>query len=50
MPYRDASNGTKEKGSCSVYSYRFALNPSKTVQSITLPNNGNVERLALDLS
>jgi hypothetical protein len=32
-----------------VYGYTFALNPAKTVQSITLPANRNVVVLAVDL-
>jgi hypothetical protein len=50
MPYRDVSTGTNQNGRFDVYGYRFALNPSKTVQSIVLPNDGNVEVLAIDLS
>ena len=33
-----------------VYGYTFAINSSKTVKSITLPNNRNVVVLAMDVS
>ena len=47
--YRDAPDGTKQSGQFNVYQYTFALNSSKKVRSVTLPNDGNVEVLALDL-
>ncbi len=50
MSYRDTSSGSKDLETYNVYGYSFALDPSKTVQSITLPNDGNVDVLALDLS
>jgi hypothetical protein len=49
MAYRDDNNGTQDNRSFYVYGYSFALNSSKTVQSITLPNDGNVEILAMTL-
>jgi hypothetical protein len=49
MAYRDLSNGTKDNRTFHVYGYSFALNPAKTVKSITLPNNGNVKILAVTL-
>lgn len=49
MAYRDTSNGTKDNKSFNVYGYSFALDKSKTVSSITLPNTGNVLLLALTL-
>jgi hypothetical protein len=33
-----------------VYGYTIALNSNYVVQSLTLPNNGNVEVLAITLS
>ncbi len=44
--YRDLSGGTKQSSTFNVYEYTFALIPSKTVFSITLPNDPNVEVLA----
>ncbi len=50
MPYRNAANGTSDNRTFNVYSYSLALNPAKTVASITLPNNGNVVVLAMTLT
>jgi hypothetical protein len=50
MPYLDTSSGGKNQATFYVYGYIFALNSSKTVESITLPNNSNVDLLAIDLS
>ena len=47
--YRDAPGGGTQSGPFNVYGYQFALNPAKTVQSITLPNDPNVEILAMNL-
>ncbi len=47
--YRDQSNGTKESRTYNLYGYSFALNPAKTVSSITLPNDRNVVVLAMTL-
>ena len=47
--YRDTSGGTEQSGAVHVYDYMFTLNPAKTVSSIKLPNDGNVEVLALTL-
>ena len=49
MAYRDESNGTKDNRTYYLYSYSFALNPAKTVSSITLPSNANVSVLAVTL-
>ncbi len=49
MPYRNQGNGTKDKRTFSLYAYVFSLNPSKVVQSITLPNDPNVMILASTL-
>ena len=42
MAYRNFDNGTKDKRTFSLYEYRFALNKTKTAQSLTLPNNSHV--------
>ena len=47
--YRDTSSGTEQAGQFNVYEYTFALDPTKTVRSITLPNDANVEVLAATL-
>ena len=49
MAYRDFDNGTKDPRTFNLYSYRFALHPTKVVQSITLPNDANVVVLAVTL-
>ena len=49
MSYRDLYNGTKDSRTFYVYVYSFSLNATKTVSSITLPNDANVEVLAIDL-
>ncbi len=56
MPYLDASRAAENNASGTdnytfyLYSYSFALNNSKTVQSLTLPNNRDVVMLAATLS
>ena len=49
MAYRNFDNGTKDNRTFNLYAYRFALNNTKTVQSITLPNNSHVAVLAATL-
>lgn len=49
MPYRNYENGTKDKRTFNLYAYRLPLNPSKVVQSVTLPSNANVVVLAATL-
>ena len=46
MAYRNFDDGTRDRRTFSLYAYRFILNPAKTVQSLTLPNNPNVVVLA----
>ena len=46
MAYRNFDNGTKDKRTFNLYSYRFALNKNKMVRSMTVPNNPNVIVLA----
>jgi hypothetical protein len=50
MQYRDFQDGTKDKRTFNLYSYRFALNSAKVVQSITLPNDSHVVVLAASLA
>jgi predicted alpha-1,2-mannosidase len=50
LGYRNRSNGSTQNGPYYLYLYRFALDSSKTVVSITLPDNANLEILAIDLS
>ncbi len=47
--YRDTSGGGTSTTPFNVYGYSFNLNAGKTVESITLPNNNDVEILAMDL-
>ncbi|MGD0164046.1 MAG: hypothetical protein ABSB39_16370 [Candidatus Sulfotelmatobacter sp.] len=49
MAYRNYQNGTKDQRTFSLYAYRFALNPAKVVQSISLPNDPDVLVLAATL-
>jgi len=49
MAYRNFSNGTKDNRTFNLYAYRFALNPAKSVQNLTLPNNSHVVVLAVTL-
>jgi len=46
MAYRDFDNGTKDARQFNLYEYRFVLTKTKTVQSVTLPNNAHVVLLA----
>lgn len=49
MAYRNSSDGSKDLRTFSLYAYHFALNPAKTVQSVSLPNNSHVVVLAATL-
>jgi hypothetical protein len=49
MAYRNLDGGTKDKRTFSLYAYRFALNPAKTVQSVTLPDDADVVVLGATL-
>ena len=49
MQYRNYKDGTKDKRTFNLYAYRLALNPSKVVQGVTLPNNSDVVVLASTL-
>ena len=48
--YRNTSNGAKDTRPFSLYSYGFALDPTKAVQSLTLPNNPNVKIAGVSLA
>jgi hypothetical protein len=50
MPYRNEGNGTSQAQPVNLYGYIFTLNQTKTVQSIALPNNGNLVVLAMQLA
>jgi hypothetical protein len=48
MSYGNLYNGTEDSSDTySVYTYSLGLNPSKTLSSITLPNNSNIQVLAI---
>jgi hypothetical protein len=49
MAHRDNGDGSTDARTFDLYGYSFTLNNTKTVSSITLPNNGNVEVLAITL-
>lgn len=40
--YRDTSSGGTQNATFNLYGYSFAINSSKTIQSLTLPSNRNV--------
>ena len=44
--YRNSSSGSEDAGTFSLYAYQFALDPTRTVESITLPADPNVVLLA----
>jgi len=46
MAYRNYKDGTKDKRTFNLYAYRFNLDATKDVQSVTLPNNVHVVVLA----
>jgi hypothetical protein len=48
--YRDTAGGGQDNRTFLVYAYSLAVNTAKQVQSVTLPNNGNVEVLAVDVT
>ena len=49
MKYLDTSGGGEQTRAIYVYGYSLALNKAKTVKSVQLPSNANVEVLALTL-
>jgi hypothetical protein len=50
MGYRDSSGGSKVGPAVNLYGYSMALNPNNVVESIKLPNNSDVQVLAITLS
>jgi hypothetical protein len=50
MPYYVLSSGATQTGNRNLYAYSFALDTTRTVQSLTLPITTNVVILAIDLS
>ena len=52
ISYRDVSDGDAERadGVCVRVRYSFSPNSAKTVSSVTLPSNGNVEVLGLTVA
>ena len=50
MSYRNFSNGTKDQRPFNLYSYRFVLDNTRTVQSLSLPNNAHVIVVAATLA
>ena len=48
-PYRDVWDGTENPTPVAVYGYSFALDLSKIVSTVTLPNDSNVVVLGLSL-
>lgn len=50
MPYRNTAAGARSTAQFNVYNYSLLLDFSRTVKSITLPNNRNVVILAATLS
>lgn len=47
MSYRNTNNGGRDSRTFHLYNYAFALNSAKTVQSVVLPANANVQVLAM---
>jgi len=50
MPYRDTSTGGQDDTTNYLYGYSFSIDSSKTVQSLTLPDNRNVVVLGAALA
>ena len=47
MSYRNTNSGGRDSRTFHLYNYSFALNNAKTVQSVVLPTNANVDVLAM---
>lgn len=47
LSYRDTSSGGEDDRTFNLYGYSFSLNNAKTVQSVTLPSDSNVEIVSL---
>ncbi len=50
MSYRDAGDGTKDNRTFYLYGYLLRLDPAKSISSVTLPNDQNVEIIAMTLA
>jgi hypothetical protein len=50
MAYRNMADGTKDARPFYAYAYGFNLDPTKTVKSLTLPDNNNVEIMSVSLA
>ena len=50
MPYRNTSAGLNDNRPFNLSSYTFAPNSAKSIRSITLPANQNVEILGMTVS
>jgi hypothetical protein len=50
MSYRDRSSGGRDSHTFQLYGYSLAIDKTRTVSSITLPNNRNVVVLAITLA
>jgi hypothetical protein len=49
-PYRDTAWGGRQAATVRVYEYAMALDPTRTVATISLPRNANVEVFAIDVT
>ncbi len=49
MGYRGTCNGTDGNGPLNLYEYTSPIDPFKTVESLTLPDNRHVVALAITL-
>jgi hypothetical protein len=49
MAYRNFEDGTKDQRTFNLYAYKLVLNSTKTVQSVSLPNDPSVVVLAATL-
>jgi hypothetical protein len=47
MAYRDTSSGGEDNRTFNLYGYTLATNGSKTIESITLPDDSDVKVLAI---
>ena len=50
MAYRNVANGGTERRTYNIFNYALPLNGAKTVSSITLPNDDDVDILAITLT
>ena len=48
--YRDMSDGSKDSRSFNVYAYGFPLDPTKKLKSITVPSEGGIRILSMNLA